>query len=150
MLRRARQFATASVSDLSSRPAGAESIDAAGPDCAQIPDRREIGEIIMASRHDIFRIWAGPLVLVLATAIALLCSVVDGAAQGTSAARLGSAGLDAGTLVGSIGGGHGLAGGTAAEANRIRGVAAPASGENKPPAAASSGPAPAAPADLPK
>jgi hypothetical protein len=100
----------------------------------------------MAAQHDISRIWSGPRVLVLATAVALLCSVVDGAAQGTSGARFGSAGLDSGTLAGSIGGGHGLVGGSAMDANRIRGVAAPAGSENEPPAAASSGDATGAPA----
>ncbi len=67
-------------------------------------------------------------VLFLAAAVALL-GAADGLAQGTSGARIGSAGLDSGTLVGSIGGGHGLSGGDAQRANRVRDVIAPYAGQ---------------------
>ncbi len=99
----------------------------------------------MAAQHDPSRIWSGPRVLVLVTAIALVGWAADGAAQGTSGARIGSAGLDAGTLVGSIGAGPGLSGGTADRANRIRNVAAPPGDEEAPSAAPAADTAPAAP-----
>ncbi len=76
----------------------------------------------MAAQYGSSRLWIRPRLLVLAAAVALLGWASDGAAQGTSGARIGSAGLDAGTLVGSIGAGPGLSGGDALRANRIRDV----------------------------
>jgi hypothetical protein len=70
-----------------------------------------------------------------AMTIALTGWVAHAAAQGTSGARIGSAGFNAGTLVGSIGGGPGLSGGTAHDAARIRGVAEPEEAGEAPAAA---------------
>jgi hypothetical protein len=79
-----------------------------------------------------------------AMAIGLTGWVANAAGQGTSGARIGSAGLNAGTLFGSVGGGPGLSGGTAHDAARIRGVAEPEEAVEAPaaPAAAPAGATP--------
>ena len=98
----------------------------------------------MAAIENVSGIRIGPAVFACAMAIALTGWVAHAAAQGTSGARIGSAGLNAGTLVGSVGGGPGLSGGTAHDAARIRGVAEPVEAVEAPaaPAAAPAGGAP--------
>jgi len=82
-------------------------------------------------------------IIAASAVLALMGWLGSAAAEGTGGARIGSAGYNAGTLVGAVGGGPGLSGATAQETNRIRDVLAP------PDAPAPAG-APAAPAAPPK